>query len=228
MFQSKGTCAVVPFKSLQYAKQRLVDYLNAEQRALLVAAMLEDTLRALLATEGLDGVLLLSDDPFAAELATRLGVDCQREPAHIHGLNPALQAVSDDLARQGYESVLIAHGDLPLLAASELQQLLARHRALACRAKISLVPDRARDGSNCLLCSPPDVLRFRYGKGSFEKHLATAAQGGIQSAVVELPGASLDIDEPQDLQRLIESPRLRSAHCTYQFITQASFQGQLV
>lgn len=228
MVQSKGTCAVVPFKSLQYAKQRLVGYLNAEQRALLVAAMLEDTLRALLATEGLDGVLLLSNDPFAAELATRLGVDCQREPAHKYGLNPALQSVSDDLARQGYESVLIAHGDLPLLAASELQQLLARHRALAGCAKISLAPDRARDGSNCLLCSPPDVLRFRFGKGSFEKHLATAAQGGIQSAVVELPGASLDIDEPQDLQRLIESPRLRSARCTYQFITQASFQGQLV
>ncbi|MGI9289314.1 MAG: 2-phospho-L-lactate guanylyltransferase [Pseudomonadales bacterium] len=224
MSSSNGVCAVVPFKSLQHAKQRLADYLNTEQRAKLVAAMLEDTLRALIATEGLNRVLLVSNDPFTEELATRLGVDQQSEPAQSSGLNAVLQAVCTDLAQQGYESVLIAHGDLPLLVARELRQLLGHHRALASSAKISLVPDRARDGSNCLLCSPPNVLRFSYGQGSCEKHLAIAAQGGIQSEVVELAGASLDIDEPLDLQHLVESTQLHSASKTHQVITQATFQ----
>ncbi len=224
MSSSNGVCAVVPFKSLQHAKQRLADYLNAEQRAQLAAAMLEDTLRALTATEGLDRVLLVSNDPFSEELAARLGVDHQSEPAQSSGLNAVLQATSADLACQGYESVLIVHGDLPLLTTSELQHLLERHNAIAGSAKISLVPDRAHDGSNCLLCSPPDILRFSYGQGSCEKHLAIAAQGGIQSEVVELAGASLDIDEPLDLQHLIESTQLHSAGRTHQVITQATFQ----
>lgn len=224
MSQSKGVCAVVPFKSLQHAKRRLTGTLDAGQRAQLVAAMLEDTLRVLLATEGLNRILLVSNDPFAAELAARLGVDQQPEPAQSHGLNAVLQAVADDLARQGYASVLIVHGDLPLLTARELQQLLSRHEALSGSAKISLVPDRACDGSNCLICSPPAILRFSYGKGSCEKHLAIAAQGGIQSEVIEFAGASLDIDEPADLQQLLAAKQLCSASSTHQVLSQVTFQ----
>ena len=224
MTQANGICAVVPFKSLQHAKQRLADYLDAEQRAQLVAAMLEDTLQALIATAGLDRVLLVSNDPFAAQLAVRLSVDYQTEPALVQGLNAVLQRVSEDLAQQGFASMLIVHGDLPLLAAHEMQQLLDRHAALNGDAKISLVPDRVRDGSNCLICSPPAILRFSYGQGSCEKHLAIAAQGGIQSEVVELAGASLDIDEPPDLQQLIAAPQLQFAHCTQQVVSQAAFQ----
>ncbi len=226
MTEASGVCAVVPFKSLQHAKQRLANYLDAEQRAQLVAAMLEDTLRALTATQGLDRVLLVSNDPFAAQLAQRLGVDYQTEPAPARGLNAVLQTISDGLARQGYASALIVHGDLPLLSAQELQQLLARHLALSGHAKISLVPDRVQDGSNCLVCSPPDILRFSYGQGSCEKHLAIAAQGGIQSEIVELAGASLDIDEPPDLQQLLASPQLHFARCTHQVVSQAAFHSQ--
>ena len=226
MTQAIGICAVVPFKSLQHAKQRLANYLNAEQRAQLVAAMLEDTLNALIATEGLDRILLVSNDPFAAQLAVRLGIDHQTEPSQTQGLNAVLQTVSDDLARQGYASVLIVHGDLPLLAANELQQLLRQHLELNSRVKISLSPDRAHDGSNCIVCSPPDILRFSYGQGSCEKHLAIAALGGIQSEIVELAGASLDIDEPPDLQQLIAAPQLQSARCTRRVVSQAAFQCQ--
>ncbi len=226
MSQKKGICAVVPFKSLQHAKQRLADYLNAEQRAQLVAAMLEDTLSALLATVGLDRILLVSDDPFAAQLAARLGVDYQTEPALADGLNAVVQMVSDELALQGYASVLIVHGDLPLLSANELQQLLEQHQALTGRAKLSLAPDRGFDGSNCVLCSPPNILRFSYGQGSCEKHLAIAAQDGIQWEIVELAGASLDIDEAPDLQQLIASPQLQFAGCTHQVVSQAAFQRQ--
>lgn len=226
MTQARGICAIVPFKSLRHAKQRLANYINVEQREQLIAAMLEDTLSALIAAGGLDRVLLVSDDPFAAQLADRLGVDFQTEPAQAQGLNAVLQTVSDDLSRQGYASALIAHGDLPLLSANEVQQLLSQHLALNSRAKISLAPDRDHDGSNCLICSPPNVLPFSYGRGSCEKHLAIAAQGGILSEIVELAGASLDIDEPLDLQQLLAAPQLQIARCTHQVVSQAAFQRQ--
>lgn len=220
---SKGICAVVPFKGLVNAKQRLEGFLTAAQREQLVAAMLEDTLLALLAARQLDRVLLVSDDSFAVQLARRLRIDTQAEPAHEPGLNAALQAVGDELARQGFASMLVVHGDLPLLGAAEIEQLIDRHRALAARSKISLVPDRKRDGSNCLMCSPPNVLRFRYGPGSCEKHLAIAAQGGIQSELIKLVGASLDIDKPLDLQQLAASPLLRAAQSTRKVVNQSSF-----
>lgn len=226
MSQANGICAVVPFKSLRHAKQRLANYLTSEQRSQLVAAMLEDTLRALLATDGLERILLVSNDSFAEQLAQRLGIDYQAECAQSSGLNSVLQAVGDELTRQDYTSMLIVHGDLPMLTANEAQQLIGLHLALNNRKKISLVPDRARDGSNCLICTPPNILHFSYGRGSCEKHLAIAAQGNIQSEIVELPGASLDIDEPQDLQQLIKSPQLHSANCTQQVVRQLAFDGQ--
>ncbi len=203
--------AVVPFRSLYQGKSRLAPELADRDRRKLVAAMLGDTLESLRKCALLDQVLLLTDDTEAAALARGLGVAAVGEPAGARGLNAVVQQLANDLASD-YDELLVVHGDVPLVQAEELEQLILAHRRLAVgRPAVSLVPDRHQSGSNGLLCSPVNSMRFYYGPDSLAKHLAFARVQGLQSQTVELAGAGLDIDEPADLDCLKAHPGLARA-----------------
>jgi len=194
-------CAVVPFRSFSNGKQRLSAAMSNESRSLFVEAMLEDTLRALLRSTRLDRVIVLSNDKEASALARELGAVCVAEPSGTAGLNAVVQATANELS-PFYDSLLVVHGDLPLLQTAEVDQLITAHKELKQAPGLSIVPDRHGQGSNCVLVSPPNALRFHYGAGSLPKHLAFAKQHGILSQTVELTGAGLDIDVPDDLAAL--------------------------
>ncbi len=195
---SHGVCALVPFRSFSSGKQRLGEAMDDASRAEFVEAMLEDTLSALLACSGISRVVLLSDDKEAAAMARKMGATSIAEAPASQGLNAVVQTAALEFSAL-YESLLVVHGDLPLLQAAEIEQLLQAHARLDGQRKLTIAPDRHKQGSNCVLCSPVDVMRFNYGPGSLAKHLALAAQHGIQSQVVELPGAGMDIDIPDDV-----------------------------
>src|SRR5919106_4532190 len=80
--------AVVPVKDLQHAKQRLAGALSAAERRGLFAAMLEDVLAALAASERLAGILVVTRDVQAQNLAARYEARGLIEPAN-RGPTPA-------------------------------------------------------------------------------------------------------------------------------------------
>lgn len=206
------TCAVVPFRSLSDGKHRLGDVMNRAQRRDFMAAMLADTLAALSGCASIDELILLSDDPEAASLGRSLGAVCLAEAVGAAGLNSAVQMAATELSEQ-YQSLLVVHGDLPLLQKNDLERLLQSHKTLLNEhdEALSIVPDRHQAGSNCLLCTPMQRMRFYYGEGSLTKHLAFADRESIQSQLVQLDSASLDIDEPADLVELRTHSHLPSA-----------------
>jgi 2-phospho-L-lactate guanylyltransferase len=215
------SCALIPFKNFAQSKQRLRSVLNEAQRHVLVAAMLEDTLRAVGASDALQDFYLLSDDADARGIARSSGWQTIAESAQAKGLNASVQAAVMDL-REAYDAVLIIHGDLPLLATPEVNAIVERHHEqFAANSQVmTLVPDQALQGSNCLMISPPDALSFQYGQLSFEKHLAMAAERGIQSTTLRLPGAALDVDEAADLVLLRQSAQLRAESATAQALAE--------
>ncbi len=204
------TIAIVPFRSLQGGKNRLAPHLENGERPAFVEAMLKDTLQSLQNCAKLDRVMLVSDDSDAAAVARSIGVTAIAEPVGCVGLNPVVQATARELGLQ-CKNLLIVHGDLPLLQPDELQRLLAAHASVNCEPKLTIAPDRHHAGTNCLLVSPPAAMRFHYGTGSLAKHLAFAETHNIQSQVIDLPGASLDIDEIADLQLLKQHGQLAKA-----------------
>lgn len=211
------TIAIVPFRSLQGGKNRLAPHLENGARPAFVEAMLKDTLQSLCNCEELDRVMLVSDDREAAALARSMGVTAIAEPQGSAGLNPVVQATARELAPQ-CKNLLIVHGDLPLLQPEELQQLLEAHASVNCEPKLTIASDRHRSGTNCLLVSPPAAMRFYYGTGSLAKHLAFAQEYNIQSQVIDLQGASLDIDEIADLQLLKQHEQLAKAEHVHTFL----------
>ena len=85
--------------------------------------------------------------------------------------------------------------------------MLAAHgRASDGAPGVTLVPSHDRRGTNCVLCSPPDVLPFAFGHDSFEPHCEAARAQGIAPRIIALPGLGLDIDTPDDLRAFMARP----------------------
>jgi 2-phospho-L-lactate guanylyltransferase len=133
-------------------------------------------------------VLIVYDDPAVGVWATRVGANsiAATEP----GLNAAVDAGREHLIEQGLDRVIIAHADLP--HATDL-------RPVGEFDGITLVPDRAGDGTN-VLCVPSDVdFTFCYGPSSFATHLRRAKATGRDVRVFNDPRLAWDVDHPDDL-----------------------------
>ncbi len=206
------TWAVVPVKDLERAKRRLAGTLDPAVRRGLSLAMLADVLDALDATPGLDGAAVVSRDADVVELARRRGLRVIPETGA--GLNAAVaQAANvlsaDVLSAEGCARLLVMPADLPLAAPEEIAAVLA---ALPEAPGLTLVPDRHGVGTNGFLCSPPNAVAPSFGEGSFARHLEAARSAGIPATVLRLPGLGLDIDTPEDLRAVMETPGATWTH----------------
>lgn len=193
------TLAVLPIKSFTEAKQRLEEELDPRPRKALAEAMFSDVLVALRRADSLDGVLVVTADTRAQQIAGGYGAmvlhDDERghNPAARHGVATALEA--------GADRALLVAGDCPLLAPAHVDQLLAR--PVATRSAV-IVPDRHRTGTNALLLTPPDALAPSFGEGSCQRHQQAAQADGTIGELVDVPSLALDIDTPEDLAALQE------------------------
>jgi len=193
--EARRVVAVVPVGTLDGAKSRLGETLDAEERRDLATRLLARTLEAALATPGIDEVLVVTPDDEVRQLAARAGARPIRQQSQ--GLNVGLRQARDEVLASGGDALLVVPIDLPLISAEALQAVLAplddRTRPL-----VVLVPDRHGRGTNALLVAPPDAIEFGFGGDSRRAHAACAADAGAR--FVELDGPlSLDLDTPDDL-----------------------------
>jgi 2-phospho-L-lactate guanylyltransferase len=191
--------AVVPVKELAGAKQRLAPALSPTQRAEFARVMLAEVLAALAATRGLAGVLLVTLEPHARELAARHGFRVTEQGAR-DGHTGAVDAGRALLAAEA--GVLTMPGDIPAVTPAEIEALLAAHRAPG----FTIAPAHDELGSNAVLVSPPRAVPLRFGEDSYLPHLAAARAAGLEPRVLRLPGVAMDVDNPDDLHRLLALP----------------------
>jgi 2-phospho-L-lactate guanylyltransferase len=178
---------LVPVKAFADAKVRLAPALDADERSALARSMAGQVVAAARRLP----VAVVCDDREVAGWARDLGVLVVWEPGR--GLNGAVEAGVAQLARLGVEQVIVAHADLPL--ATDLTWV-------ADFDGVTLVPDRASDGTNVACVPTAAGFRFAYGPGSFARHQAEARRLGLALRVVHEPSLSWDIDVPADLTTL--------------------------
>ena len=186
---------VLPLKNFVDAKTRLSPALSPDERLALFAAMAEDVLDAIANAALPTGILLVSQDPRAATLATQYGAELLSEPLNL-GQTNAVTLAAETLTRRGTKTMLALPADIPLISAAEIDEILQKHGV---PPSISIAPAHDRQGSNAVACSPPNALPFRFGNHSFAPHLRAARELGIEPRIIELKGAALDIDTPADL-----------------------------
>jgi 2-phospho-L-lactate guanylyltransferase len=183
---------VIPAKRLVVAKTRLRPLTSAlaDGAAVhreLVLALLADTVGAAAACATVGEVLVVTDDPAAAEVVRRLGARTVADEPD-RGLNPALEHG----ARSARTTAVAAlSSDLPALRPDELTAALLAAGGLP-RA---FVADVHGTGTTLLTAVGTD-LRPRFGAGSAQAHHSAGARplrGGW-------PGLVHDVDTPADLR----------------------------
>lgn len=178
---------LIPVKAFHQAKRRLGSALSDPDRMELVRSMAS---RVVAACTPLP-VAVVCDDDAVARWASELGAAVMWEPGQ--GLNGAVRAGVERLARTGVEWVTVAHGDLP------------RAHGLGVLPPfegITLVPDRRDDGTNVLRLPAASDFRFAYGPGSFRAHRAEATRLGLPVRVLRDPDLAYDVDWPADVREL--------------------------
>jgi len=194
--------ALIPVKGFRNAKQRLSPLLGAADRELLAEAMFRDVLREVMRVRGLETTFVVTGNERVAEIATALGAQVIREPVET-GETGAVDFARMNLKRMGHAAVLILPGDMPLVRASDIEQVLAKVPDGATAPFALLVPSHDRLGTNALLLAPPDVIKLRFGYDSFSYHMSQVSALDLPLRFFENEAIGLDIDEPQDLRRFL-------------------------
>ena len=198
----KDVWAVVPIKEVAQAKQRLADAVPAEVKPRLALAMAEDVLSALALVRPLSGILVVSVDPDACELARRYGARLLADGAR-EGQTSAVAAAAAALAHKGRNAMLTIPADVPLITAEEVAKIIDAHDR---EPDFVIVPAHDGRGSNAVLCAPPQAVRLTFGNDSFAPHVEAAKRAGLEPKIIRVPGIGLDIDNPADLAAFLKIP----------------------
>jgi 2-phospho-L-lactate guanylyltransferase len=194
--------ALIPVKSFRNAKQRLGPLLSCAGRELLAEAMFRDVLAQVRMARGLAGTFVVTGDDKVSSIASIAGAEVIRESAE-NGETSAVDFARAELKSTGCEAVLILPGDMPLVRASDIDQVLAQAPESAAKPFALLVPSHDRLGTNALLLAPPDLIALRFGYDSFNFHLSQLTENGLPQRFIVNENIALDIDGPADLQRFL-------------------------
>ena len=190
---------VLPLKGGSNAKSRL------GAPAPLATAIALDCLAAVLASELVGEVVVVTADPLLTERAAAAGARVQPESIPGRGL-PA--AIADGLAGlSGRCAVLL--GDLPALQPDDLSTALRLAGELLTGRFVdgesfpapgmAFVPDAEGTGTVLLTALTPAALRPAFGPASASAHAAA----GAARLDLDLPRLRRDVDTPEDLRTAI-------------------------
>ncbi len=193
--------AVVPIKSFDNTKSRLQHLLSAEERAQLSKLMLQDVLSALLAADGVSTVSVVTPNHEVSAFAAALGADTIGDDG-TKDLSGAAMAAAHFLTVEGVPAMLLIPADVPLVQAADIDRAIAGHPPAPA---LTLVEASEDGGTNLLICSPPEIIPFRFGKNSFNLHKNEGKLAGIAVQTPDLPRIALDIDRPEDLEVLCKN-----------------------
>lgn len=185
-----GWAVVVPVKRLAAAKTRLRGAIPGVPHELLVLALAQDTVRAVLACPAVVEVLVVTDDPEAAARLEELGARVAPDQPEA-GLNAAIGYGAAMVAREGRGVGALA-ADLPALRPDELTGAL---REAGDGARRGFVPDAAGTGTTLLAAPPGVAIDPRFGPDSAARHTAA----GARRLDGHWPSLCRDVDTAADL-----------------------------
>jgi 2-phospho-L-lactate guanylyltransferase len=186
--------AIVPVGAIEGAKSRLGAVLDAEERRDLALRLATTTIRAAVATPGIDETLVVTPDDDVRDLALAAGARPLRQRGG--GLNDGLRQAREEAVAAGARAILVLPIDIPRVSPALLEPVV--EMASGSAPLVAIVPDRHGRGTNALLVSPPDLIEFCFGGDSKDAHLGAARAAGARVEVLDGP-LTLDIDTPEDL-----------------------------
>lgn len=201
---------IVPVKRLAIAKTRLGGS-AAAHRGQLALAFAHDTVAAAIRCPAVGGVLVVTDDPAARDMAMGLGATVV-EDRDDAGLNPALRWGAEFLRELTPDIAIGAlSADLPALRPAELEIALGMAGVAGRAGSPAVVADSHGRGTTAYLSAAGVEFSPAYGTDSLAAHVRG---GAIEVVGVDIPSVRLDVDTISDLAaavRLGVGERTRAA-----------------
>jgi 2-phospho-L-lactate/phosphoenolpyruvate guanylyltransferase len=191
------TWVIVLVKDFGTAKQRLRPALGPGSRRSLA---LRNARLAVQAAQAGDRVLVVAGGEVEGRLAERWGAEVLVEPRQ-EGQNVAARRGIDRALASGADAVLLLSSDLPLVDKGAVQELLAIAGRQAAPVAVA-VPAVGRGGTNALYLRPPGAIGLHFGEDSLARFSHEAQARGVCFMTHSSPAMALDLDEPDDLDRL--------------------------
>jgi len=190
---------LIPFKSLATAKQRLAEALDQRKRSQLAEAMLRDVMTAVAGVVSRIDVALVTGDLRAQEMAKQFGF-LVIEDTRNESETAAIEMATAWCEEHGYDTTIVVPADIPMITKDELHRVLDA----APDEGAVFVPAYDRRGSNCILRRPASLIPLRFGNDSFLPHCEAMKRTGKELVILEMPGIGLDIDNPHELEMLVQ------------------------
>ena len=190
---------LIPFKSISTAKQRLSAALNTQQRSQFAEAMLRDVMSAAAGASSRIDIALVTGDRQAQTLAREFGftiIEDERNQSET----AAIEMATAWSEQRGYDTTIVVPADIPLITTEELHCVVDS----APPEGALFVPAYDRRGSNCILRRPASLIPLRFGNDSFLPHCQAMTRTGKPLVILELPGIGLDVDNPHELELLVQ------------------------
>ncbi|HTF37319.1 MAG TPA: 2-phospho-L-lactate guanylyltransferase [Blastocatellia bacterium] len=191
---------LIPVKDPTHAKTRLAELLLEEERRRLAWAMFEDVTRAIVNARAPDRVVMVTSFTPAIERARSLGWDVLIEESQTSE-SASVDWASRILSERGFDTVMRLPADLPVVRAEDIDELLSIELD---SPGALLVPSREGTGTNAIIRTPPALFPSRFGPNSLALHKQEAARIAVECVIVNNARIALDIDEPADVELLME------------------------
>lgn len=188
---------IIPIKPLNRSKSRLAEVLSPEQRQHFAENMLRHVIGVVRTVPAVAGTLVISRDTRALAIARDYGAHTVQESGPQE-LNSAITRAAQVVASWRGEAVLVLPADLPLIAAEDVEAIIAKGQF---EPSIVIASDLVQDGTNALLMRPPGLFTFMYGEGSYQRHTQAAREAGARIESYFSERIALDMDTSDDLER---------------------------
>ncbi|MDA8841047.1 2-phospho-L-lactate guanylyltransferase [Gammaproteobacteria bacterium] len=183
--------AFIPIKKFTTSKKRLSKVISSSEREALAASMANNTIDILSKSNICHSITVVTND---SSLSFHNANSYFTKSSLNEGLEEAINssAVSDH--------ILIMHADLPRINETDLQHLLSLYD----RAKVSIVSDIKKQGTNCLMFSGSLNFQYKFGTDSYNLFRNEFKNNGINYQDIDLPSLQDDLDSEEDYFKLIK------------------------
>lgn len=195
------TFAIVPVKRFDRSKSRLGAILSSGERRKLSELLLVNTIRTLQQSRAISSTIIVTSESSVVEIvgttrAKFLKLD------NDNGVNAALLLADKYSSQNGADATLVIPQDIPLLSATDINNLCSRAEPLA--RCIVICPSIRYDGTNALLRKPPRLMKTLYDKDSFNSHIRAAVKMNVPIRFFLSRRMMKDLDSAEDIRILMK------------------------
>lgn len=175
--------------------------------------MLQDVLSAVRDSNHIHDCVVVSPDHQILKIARISGSQTLKEVREM-GVNDAVSKASEYSVKHGSTCTVVFPADIPLLSPLDIHEII---QAGLLPNSVVLTPSAGLNGTNALLCNPPDLIPTFYDIDSFNSHLIEARKSKLRVKILLSRRVMLDIDTPGDIDDFLST---ESDTLTYRFLHQ--------